>query len=269
MWGTLHHLPPAWVISNMGYHKISADVKMAAIRIYEMDLMPLENILAIVNFSEQTWWHTLKCYRTTGNIKPPASNKSGQPRILVHNDVNYLLALVCHCPSWFLDELLGLLVTNHFISVHYTTIFWELECAEVSLKKLCIIAKEHSEDVCADFICWIAQYSATEIGFLDEFSKDERTLHCWCGCAKKGQHAAEQGAFVQGAFVQGRRVSGEGLLTVDGIVANTVVKALMTKEKFLHFLEHQVVSCNLFPCSSLSYLTNHFRCHWQNHIQEG
>jgi hypothetical protein len=35
----------------MGYRKISADVKMAAIRIYEKDLMPLEDILEIVNFS--------------------------------------------------------------------------------------------------------------------------------------------------------------------------------------------------------------------------
>jgi hypothetical protein len=57
--------------------------------------------------------------------------------------------------------------------------------------------------------------------------------------------------------VRGRRVSGEGLLTVDGIVANTVVEASMTKERFLHFLEHQVVSCNLFPgpCSTSLCLT--------------
>lgn len=227
----------------MGYRKISADVKMAAIRIYEMDLMLLEDILAIVNFSERTWWRTLKRYRTTGNVEPPASNKGGRPRILVRDDVDYLLALIRHRPSRFLDELLGLLATNRFISVHYATIFRELERADISLKKLRIIAKERDEDVRADFIRRIAQYSAAEIGFLDEFSKDERTLHRRRGRAKKGRHAAEQGA-----FVRGRRVSGEGLLTVDGIVANTVVEASMTKEKFLYFLEHQVVSCNLFPC---------------------
>lgn len=151
---------------SMGYRKIGADVKMAAIRIYEMDLMLLEDILAIVNFSERTWWRTLKCYRTTGSVEPPASNKRGRPRIMVRDDIDYLLALVCHRPSWFLDELLGLLATNRFISVHSTTIFRELERMDISLKKLRIIAKERNEDVRADFIRRIAQYSAAEIGFF-------------------------------------------------------------------------------------------------------
>ena len=45
-------------------------------------------------------------------------------------------------PDWFLDEFLHLLKTNHFISIHYTTIHRQLECANVSCKKLlCIAAK--------------------------------------------------------------------------------------------------------------------------------
>jgi hypothetical protein len=83
----------------------------------------------------------------------------------------------------------------------------------------------------------MAQYSAEEIGFLDEFSKDERTRHQRRGRAKKGKRAVERGV-----FVRGRRVSGEGLLTLDGIVANTVVEGSMTREKFIYFLEHSVVS---------------------------
>jgi len=78
--------------------------------------------------------------------------------------------------------------------------------------------------------------------FLDEFSKDERTLHRCRGRSKKGTRAV-----VRGAFVHGRRVSGEGLLTLDGIVASTVVEGSMTRDKFLRFLEYSVV------CSSLSF----------------
>jgi len=53
---------------------------------------------------------------------------------------------------------------------------------------------------------------------------------------------------MRGVFVRGRRVSGEGLLTLDGIVASTVVEGSMTREKFLYFLEHTVVSTMLsFP----------------------
>jgi hypothetical protein len=144
--------------------------------------------------------------------------------------------LVCQHPDWFLDELLDLLDTNRFIAVHYTTIHWELEQAGISLKKLQIIAKERDKDLCADFVRQMGQYSAEEIGFLDEFSKDERTLHRRCGQAKRGKRAS-----MRGVFVRGRRISGEGLLTLDGIVASTVVEGSMTQEKFLHFLEHSVV----------------------------
>ena len=50
---------------------------------------------------------------------------------------------------------------------------------------------------------------------------------------------------MRGVFVCRCRVSGEGLLTLDGIVASTVVEGSMTREKFLYFLEHTVVS-NMF-----------------------
>jgi hypothetical protein len=85
--------------------------------------------------------------------------------------------LVNHRPDWFLNELLGLLKQNRFISVHYTTIHRELVHAGISIKKLKRIVKERDEDVCADFIHRMAQYAPEELAFLDEVSKDERTPH--------------------------------------------------------------------------------------------
>jgi hypothetical protein len=38
------------------------------------------------------------------------------------------------------------------------------------------IAKERNEVLRADFIACMAQYDPEELGFLDETSKDERTL---------------------------------------------------------------------------------------------
>ena len=88
----------------------------------------------------------------------------------------------------------------------------------------------------------MGQYSPEEIGFLDEFSKDEHTLHRHRGWAKKGKRAV-----MRGAFVRGHRISGEGLLSLDGIVASTVVEGSMTRDKFLYFLEHSVVSFISIP----------------------
>ena len=46
--------------------------------------------------------------------------------------------------------------------------------------------------------------------------------------------------------MRGWRVSGEGLLTLDEIVASTVIEGSMTQKKYLHFLEHSIVS-TIFP----------------------
>ena len=71
---------------------------------------------------------------------------------LKFDDVEYLKRMISHRPDWFSDKLQYLLLTNHFISVHFTTIHRELERARISTKKLKKIAAERNENVWADFI---------------------------------------------------------------------------------------------------------------------
>jgi hypothetical protein len=111
------------------------------------------------------------------------------------------------------------------------------------MKKLQIIAKECDEDLRADFIHQMGQYSAEELGFLNKFSKDERTTQCHRDQAKKGKQAV-----MRGVFVRGWRVSGDSLLMLDGIVESTAVEGPMTWEKYLYFLEHSVMSSSSIKC---------------------
>src|SRR6267154_943298 len=57
------------------------------------------------------------------------------------------------------------------------------------------------------------------------------------GRSRKGRRAQKKQV-----FVRGRRVSAEALLTLDGIVAGTVVKGLMTKAMYMEYLALNVVS---------------------------
>jgi transposase len=116
------------------YRKISWGVKLAAIHLHEHQLLSLENILACVGFSESTFWRILKLWRETSDIVSISNRIRGRPRVLQCDDVLYLIRLVRHRPEWFLDELLVLLDTNHFVSVHYATIHHELERVGVSSK---------------------------------------------------------------------------------------------------------------------------------------
>jgi transposase len=221
----------------MGFHKISADCKLAAIRLFETNQLSLETILECCGFSERTWYRIRELWRNTGNVVRPGKTRRGRLRNLNTDDVQYLTHLVRCNPDYFLDELLGLLQKNRFISVHYTTIMRELERAGMSRKKLKRIALERDEERRASFIARMAQYQPEELGFLDETSKDERTTSRRYGRSKKGKRAQKKQV-----FVRGRRTTTEALLTTDGIAARTVVEGSMTKESFIEFLELHVVS---------------------------
>lgn len=221
----------------MPFRKISRDVKLAAINLYEHNMLSLEQILECVGISESTFWRVCKLWRETGDVVRHNYGAAGRPRALHFDDVNYLVRLIHHRPDWFLDELLDLLDHNRFISVHYTTIYRELARAGMSLKKLKKIARERNEDRRADFIRRMAQYEPEELGFIDETSKDERTTARHFGRSQKGQRAAKKEV-----FVRGHRVSGLGLLTVDGMIAIAVVEGSFTTPKYRVFLEEEVVS---------------------------
>ena len=139
-------------------------------------------------------------------------------------------------PDYFLDEFLLLLDTNRFISVHYTTIFKELERANVSRKKLQKVAIERDDDKRADFRQCMAQYLPEEISFIDETSKDERTHSRRYARSRKGR-----GAQKNLPFVCRRHVSTEALLTLDGMVAGTTVEGSITSETFMAWLKFTVV----------------------------
>lgn len=143
-----------------------------------------------MDLSRRTFFRILKLWHETGDvITHKFGNLAGWPRILNFDDIYYVLQLIRLRPDWFLDELLELLKTNYFISIHYITIHQELQRAGVSYKKLKHIALEHNEEARNAYIACISQYEPEEIGFLDETSKNDKTAARGYGHAKKGCHA--------------------------------------------------------------------------------
>ncbi|KAJ7315000.1 hypothetical protein DFH08DRAFT_917765 [Mycena albidolilacea] len=159
---------------------VQAQVKLAAMNLFERDILPLANILDIVGFSESMFWRTRKLWRETGWVEKPKSTTSGRRRLLHRDDLDYILNLVRARPDWFLDELLHLLQHNQHIS---------LEHLGMSRKKLKKVAKEHNEKVRLDFMQRITEYPVDYLGFLDETSKNDRTYSQGYGRAKRGNAA--------------------------------------------------------------------------------
>jgi len=160
----------------MGNHRISPDIKLTAIHLYERQLLPLRQILECVGFSRHTFFWILNLFNEIGEVVKPCSLALSHPRVFNHEDLNYLLQLVYHRPNWFLNELQELVESNRFISVHFSTIHRKLQHAGISLKKLWKIAQECDKDLRADFMWKVAQYAPEEMIWIDKTSKDERTL---------------------------------------------------------------------------------------------
>ncbi|KAG1744563.1 uncharacterized protein EDB91DRAFT_1123055 [Suillus paluster] len=53
----------------MGFRKISRDVKLAAIRLHERNLLSLRDILDCCGFSRCTWFRILKLWHETGDVE--------------------------------------------------------------------------------------------------------------------------------------------------------------------------------------------------------
>ncbi|KAJ7274160.1 hypothetical protein C8J57DRAFT_1434818 [Mycena rebaudengoi] len=191
----------------MGYRKISRDVKIAALNLYEAGQMELPDILKCCGFSERTFYRILYLWQTTGDVVKHNPKNTGRPRLLHFDDIQYLLRLVRHSPDWFLNELLRL-----------------LETIALYLKQLTVIAQERNEPSRNNFVGDAAEYPPEYLGFLGETSKNDKTPSRRRGHAKKGHR----------------------LLTVDGIMASMVVEGSLHRDEYLHFLEHQVVRFYFF-----------------------
>jgi transposase len=224
------------------YRYISRDLKLAAVRLYERSLLELSDILDCLQISRATFFRVLALWRTTGDVVVESQSLRGKVRFLHSEDIRYLCALIDRNPQYFLDELLHLLKTNRFISLHYTTIHKQLCRAGLSCKRLRRIAAERNEQARAAFISRIAHYTPEELGFVDEVSKDERSIGRHYGRSKHGRraHATQP-------FVRGRRTSTIACLTLNGFTAGMSVEGSLTKESFLYWLENIMVSA--FPSS--------------------
>ena len=172
----------------MVYRTIHRDVEIAALQLAERQLLPLNDILLCCQISRCSFffYRIMKLWWETGDVINDPQVLRGCYRTLHHTDIHYLLQLICQNPNYFLDELLFMLKTNRFISVHFTTIYDELSCAGVSRKRLQCIALERNEALHADFIAHIAQFFPEELGFIDKVSKDERTVGRRYGRSKRG-----------------------------------------------------------------------------------
>ncbi|EJD01679.1 uncharacterized protein FOMMEDRAFT_34508, partial [Fomitiporia mediterranea MF3/22] len=69
---------------------ISRDLKICCLRLYDLNILSLDNILNCVRFSWATFFRICKLWEETGNVICPTTACRARPRKLHTDDLYYL-----------------------------------------------------------------------------------------------------------------------------------------------------------------------------------
>jgi len=164
-------------------------------------------------------------------------------------DVNYLASIIDAHPKIYLDELQQELLLHRNIEVSILTISRALQQLVISRKKVSHEAIEQNELLRAT---WQAEYGnipAEYFIWLDEAGVDDQTNQCRDGWAAVGR-----ACICRATFICGQQFSVLPALTHKGIIALDIFEGSVNKEKFIQFIDQQLVCC----FSSLFAFTTYF-----------
>jgi hypothetical protein len=220
----------------MPNRRISPDVKIAAVRLYELNILSFEETLYCVKFLRRTFFRVWKIYQSTSNVFKPRTSTCGWRGLLAPDDIDYLLRLIRYQPDRFLDEFLYLLQTNCFISVHYKTILRDLQCCRIERKNPSALQRSVTSRSMLTSSGGSWHMMPSNWVCIDKTSKDKRTCIRHFGRTRSGQRAA-----AGEVFVRGRRLIGTGFMTTNGMTSLIVTEGSMTQDKFVAWMKDHVV----------------------------
>ena len=173
-------------------------------------------------------YHTL---RNTSTCGPHGANCS-----LDMGDMNYIESLIDAQPKIYLDEIQDELLERRDVFISISTLSCTLHWLSMPRKHVANEALERNELLHATWQAAYADIPADYCVWLDEASVDNRTNQCAMGWAAMGR-----ACICRAAFVHGQQYSVLPALTCEGMMALDIFEGSVNKERFLTFLNEQVV----------------------------
>jgi transposase len=212
------------------------------------------DIHTLAGCSLRTVYNILQFHRDYGTVDNPFAGPRGGVRCFDMGDMNYLASIIDARPKIYLDELQQELLLHRNIEVSISTISRALQRLAISRKKVSHEAIERNELLRAT---WQAEYGdipAEYFVWLDEASVDDQTNQ-----HRDGWAAVGRACISRATFIRGQRFSVLPALTHKGIIALDIFEGSVNKEKFIQFVDQQLVCCFAFPFAIATYFT--FRRH--------
>ena len=219
----------------MVYRSISGDMQMRALELLHEGL-DIADVARLLNVSERSiyrWQHNLTTHGSTN----PSSHFRGRPRLLSAAALEDLRTLIAESPSLYLDEIRDWLALFYDQPISLTALHDNLCELGLTTKIMQRAAAERDEDLRTAWRQDITvNFSADQLVFIDESSKDGRTIF-----RKYGRAAAGQPATQTVSLNRGQRYSILPALSLDGYMTVRVVEGSVDSTEFFDFIVEDVV----------------------------
>ena len=139
-------------------------------------------------------------------------------------------------------EIQDWITLAHKVHISRTALHVNIHDAKMTFKLLCRAAAEHNEDLWEEWKQDVnAHFTASQMIFIDETSKDDWTIYWHYGCLITGSHA-----MISANFVWGEWYSIVTALSLDGYEAVDIVLGSADGEGFMDFIVNDMVHCTFY-----------------------
>jgi transposase len=214
----------------MPYHKIDNGLKQRAVQLIS-EGWSLEQVIEAIGVSRRSIDRWVDNYETFGSVKPPAVI-SGRPRVLKPDVIEGLTDLLAESPGLYLDEIAEYLALYHDEPLSITALHDNLTELGTTRKIMRRAALERDDALRAAWLeDTLLRYTADEMVFLDESSKDGRTVFRKYGRAPQGERPV-----IQESNDRGTRYSILPAITINGYIAVRVIEGSVDGAEFFDFV---------------------------------
>lgn len=221
----------------MVFHSISKDIKEQALWLLGEDFID-EDIAALLGVSTRSIRQWEDNFEQYGSVIPPQILPRGRPSVMSTAVREDLIALSAESPELFLDEIQDWIAITHGTAISRSQLCQIIKDCAISYKRLRRAAAEHDEDLVTEWRqVYQKSYTAAQILWIDETSKDDRTVYRHFGHSIIGTHA-----IIPANFIRGVQYSLVAALGLGGYAASRVVHGSVTGDEFFDFIVVDVVS---------------------------
>ena len=148
-----------------------------------------------------------------------------------------LVDMLLVTPELFLDEIHDWILISLDVGLSKPAIHAIIQDLGFSYKYLRRVAQERDNDLRAQWMEEVKErFIADQMVFVDESSKDDRTIFRHWGRAPQGERAVHEAN-----FVRGERFSIVAALTLDGYIATSIIEGSLDSVTFIDFIVEKVV----------------------------